>query len=94
MDTTILWLIFGFAGQALFAARFIIQWIKSEKEKKSVIPIHFWYFSLFGGLVMFIYAIHLRDPVFILGQFSGLFIYARNLYLIYQEKKQENKGAQ
>jgi lipid-A-disaccharide synthase-like uncharacterized protein len=82
-----LWLIFGFAGQALFAARFLVQWIKSEKEKRSIIPIHFWYFSLFGGIVMLVYAVHLRDPVFILGQFSGLFVYVRNLYLIHQEKK-------
>lgn len=83
----IFWLIFGFAGQGLFAARFIIQWLKSEKAKKSVIPIQFWYFSLIGGVVMFVYAVHLRDPVFILGQFSGLFIYARNLYFIHQEKQ-------
>lgn len=85
--TDTLWLIFGLIGQGLFAARFLIQWIKSEKVKRSVIPTQFWYFSLIGGLALFIYAIHLRDPVFILGQFSGLFIYARNLYFIRQEKK-------
>lgn len=82
-----LWLAFGFIGQGLFAARFIVQWIKSEKEKKSVVPIHFWYFSFVGGAMLFIYVCHLRDPVLILGQLSGLFIYARNLQLIYKEKK-------
>lgn len=82
-----LWLIFGLAGQGLFAARFVIQWIKSEKAKKSIMPIHFWYFSIIGGFVTFIYALHLGDPVFIIGQFFGLFVYARNLYLIYSEKK-------
>lgn len=81
------WLIFGFAGQALFAARFIVQWFFSEKVKKSIIPIHFWYFSLAGGIVMLIYVIHLRDPVLILGQLSGLLVYGRNLYFIFQERK-------
>lgn len=82
-----LWLIFGFAGQGLFSARFLVQWIKSEKEKKSIMPIHFWYFSLAGGIVMLIYVIHLLDPVLILGQLSGLIVYSRNLYLIHREKK-------
>lgn len=81
------WLTFGFIGQGLFAARFIVQWIKSEKEKKSVVPIQFWYYSFIGGAMLFIYVCHLRDPVLILGQLSGLFIYARNLHLIYKEKK-------
>jgi len=71
--------------------RFIIQWIKSEKEKKSVIPIAFWYFSLLGGTTLLSYAIYRQDPVFILGQSLGVFIYSRNLYLIYNEKKRVNE---
>jgi len=82
-----IWLIIGFAGQMLFAARFIVQWIKSEKVKKSIIPIQFWYLSLAGGFILFIYAVYKKDPVFILGQFCGLFVYARNLYFIQCEKR-------
>ena len=76
------WLILGFTGQAAFFGRFLVQWIVSEKEKRSTIPVAFWYFSIVGGLILLIYAIHLRDPVFILGQSTGLFIYLRNLTLI------------
>jgi lipid-A-disaccharide synthase-like uncharacterized protein len=83
-----IWLIVGFAGQALFSMRFIVQWIQSEREKRSMIPLAFWYFSVAGGLSLLIYAIHRRDPVFIVGQGSGLFIYFRNLYLIYRERRQ------
>ena len=83
-----IWLIIGFAGQALFSMRFLIQWIKSEREKKSMIPIAFWYFSLAGGASLLVYAIHRKDPVFILGQATGLFIYIRNLYLIYRERRE------
>ena len=84
-----MWLVIGFAGQAMFSMRFIIQWIMSEREKRSMIPLAFWYFSLAGGASLLIYAIHRRDPVFILGQASGLFIYVRNLYLIYRERHQK-----
>jgi lipid-A-disaccharide synthase-like uncharacterized protein len=81
------WLIVGFAGQAMFSMRFIIQWLKSERMKKSVIPIAFWYFSVAGGAALLLYAIHRKDPVFIVGQGAGLFIYARNLYFIFMDKK-------
>ncbi len=81
------WLIIGFIGQFLFSMRFMIQWIKSEKEKKSVIPMAFWYFSLLGGTTLLTYAIYKQDPVFILGQSLGIFIYTRNIYLIYNEKR-------
>ncbi len=74
-------------GQLLFTARFVVQWLRSEKEKKSVIPKAFWYLSIGGGLVLLAYAVHKKDPVFILGQFSGLFIYLRNIQLIRKEKK-------
>jgi lipid-A-disaccharide synthase-like uncharacterized protein len=85
-----IWLGVGFLGQALFSARFIVQWLKSEKEKKSVFPIAFWYFSIGGGVTLLAYAIYREDPVFILGQGSGLFIYARNLYFVLNEKPAEN----
>ncbi len=78
-------LILGFAGQAFFSARFLAQWIASERERKSVVPLSFWYFSVGGGALLLIYAILRKDPVFILGQGAGLIIYARNLYLIHKE---------
>lgn len=73
-------------GQLLFSARFVVQWLKSEKEKKSVIPTAFWYFSISGGIVLLTYALHKQDPVFILGQTLGLFIYLRNVQLIRKER--------
>jgi len=85
--TTTTWLIVGFAGQALFSARFLLQWLASERKKKSVMPVGFWFFSIGGSLLLLTYAIHRQDPVFILGQSAGLFIYMRNLQLIYKEKK-------
>ncbi len=87
MDKETSWLIIGFLGQALFSARFLIQWLASERAKKSVMPVLFWYFSIFGGTTLFIYAIHKQDPVFIVGQGSGLLIYARNLYFVLRAKK-------
>jgi lipid-A-disaccharide synthase-like uncharacterized protein len=77
-----LWLIVGFTGQALFSARFLVQWIASERAKRSVVPQAFWYFSLLGSLTLLAYAIYKHDPVFILGQAAGIFIYLRNLYFI------------
>lgn len=81
------WVIFGLAGQFLFMCRFLVQWIASEKAKRSVIPVAFWYFSIGGGLMLFAYALYRQDPVFVLGQALGLFIYIRNLLLIYREKQ-------
>ena len=75
-------IVVGFAGQGLFAMRFIIQWLTSEKQAKSVIPIAFWYFSIGGGSVLFLYAVWREDLVFMSGQGLGLFIYLRNLYFI------------
>jgi lipid-A-disaccharide synthase-like uncharacterized protein len=85
MDYEPVWLIIGFLGQALFSLRFIVQWIKSERMRRSVVPLAFWYFSLAGGVTLFAYAVHRMDPVFILGQGSGIFIYLRNLWLIHRE---------
>lgn len=79
------WMIAGFAGQALFASRFLVQIAASERQRRSVVPKAFWYLSLSGGLLLLCYAISIRDPVFILGQSTGLLIYLRNLWLIRQE---------
>ncbi|HMO45363.1 MAG TPA: lipid-A-disaccharide synthase N-terminal domain-containing protein [Rubrivivax sp.] len=83
------WLVLGigFAGQALFSARFLVQWIASERQRKSVMPVLFWYFSLGGGLTLFIYAMYREDPVFMLGQGFGLVVYIRNLWLIRHERR-------
>ena len=79
-----LWLGIGLLGQAMFSARFLIQWIASERRRESVIPVPFWYFSIAGGLILLAYAIYRLDPVFILGQCAGVFIYVRNLYFIHR----------
>lgn len=84
------WIILGFLGQALFTMRFLVQWLASEKAKKSVIPLSFWFFSIGGGLLLLIYALYKGDPVFIVGQGLGVFIYLRNLWLIINEKKAKN----
>ncbi len=81
------WVVVGLGGQMLFSMRFIIQWLRSEQAGRSVIPLAFWYFSVAGGVVLLSYAIHRRDPVFILGQAGGLIIYARNLRLIHKERQ-------
>ncbi len=86
----LIFLIIGFIGQGLFASRFIVQWIYSEKKGESHIPIIFWYLSIFGGIGLLIYAIFRKDPVIILGQTFGLFIYLRNLILIYNKKNEKN----
>ena len=87
-----LWLIVGFVGQGLFSARFVVQWLASERARRSVVPVAFWFFSLGGGATLLAYAIYRRDPVFILGQAAGLFIYARNLMLLRRES-QERRSA-
>lgn len=85
--TELIWVVIGFVGQALFAGRFFVQWIASELKKQSVVPIYFWYFSLGGGATLLAYAIYKLDPVFIVGQATGLIIYLRNLMLISRHKK-------
>jgi lipid-A-disaccharide synthase-like uncharacterized protein len=81
-----LWTLVGFGGQFLFMMRFIYQWLASEKAKKSVMPEAFWYFSLGGGIIVFIYALHQQDLVFILGQGLGVLIYLRNIYFIWRHR--------
>ncbi|MFA6473068.1 MAG: lipid-A-disaccharide synthase N-terminal domain-containing protein [Candidatus Latescibacterota bacterium] len=80
------WLAFGLFGQLLFSARFFLQWLASEKAKMSVVPVAFWWLSIFGALVLLIYAIYRQDPIFILGQSAGFLIYTRNLYFTRKRK--------
>jgi lipid-A-disaccharide synthase-like uncharacterized protein len=78
------WLVLtvGFGGQALFSMRFIVQWLASERARRSVVPVAFWYLSLGGGSLLLVYALYREDPVFVFGQAAGLVIYVRNLWLI------------
>ncbi|MGH6624441.1 MAG: lipid-A-disaccharide synthase N-terminal domain-containing protein [Burkholderiaceae bacterium] len=93
MEHSPLWLVIGFVGQGLFSMRFVIQWLKSERAKKSIVPVAFWYFSLAGGTALLAYAIHRGDPVFIVGQGAGLLIYLRNLWLIYRDPRDDAAAA-
>jgi len=83
------WVLLGFAAQAFFTMRFVVQWIASERVGKSVIPIAFWWFSIGGGLLLLVYALYRRDPVFIAGQSFGVFVYLRNLYFVLRERRQQ-----
>lgn len=89
MTGATMWLVIGFIGQGLFGMRFIAQWIYSEKQGRSRIPMVFWYFSVAGGATLLAYAIYKVDPVFIAGQAGGLLIYGRNLMLIHRERAAE-----
>ena len=86
-DSLTLWALLGFCGQGIFAARFIVQWMHSERVGRSEIPLAFWYISLAGGATTLLYAIHIANAVFIVGQASGLLVYARNLHLIFRERR-------
>ena len=81
------WVAIGLAGQAMFSMRFIVQWVSSERAHRSVVPVAFWWFSLAGGTILFAYACYRTDPVFIIGQSTGLLIYTRNLWLIRAERR-------
>jgi lipid-A-disaccharide synthase-like uncharacterized protein len=91
--TEILWLGLGFLAQLLFATRFIVQWIASEKARRSIVPETFWYFSFAGGFLLFCYAIYRLDPVFMLGQGTGLLIYARNIQMIWHSRATDAQTA-
>jgi lipid-A-disaccharide synthase-like uncharacterized protein len=80
------WLLVGFLGQALFTARFVVQWLASERRRDSVVPVAFWWLSLLGGGALLSYAISRQDPVIMVGQAMGLFVYVRNLMLVAQAK--------
>lgn len=82
------WVVLGFVGQFLFTMRFLLQWLASEKAGRSIIPVSFWFFSIAGAILLFVYAIYRRDPVFILGQGLGILIYVRNLALIARERRE------
>jgi lipid-A-disaccharide synthase-like uncharacterized protein len=90
--TLTVWIAVGFAGQLLFSARFIVQWVMSERKGRSYIPMAFWYFSIAGGMTLLAYAIHRQDPVFIAGQAFGLIIYLRNLTLISRQRDNAAEG--
>jgi lipid-A-disaccharide synthase-like uncharacterized protein len=81
------WVTLGFVGQGVFTARFLVQWLASEKRSESVIPVAFWWLSLMGGTTLLVYAIHRRDPVFVVGQSLGLLVYARNLMLVHRKRQ-------
>lgn len=85
------WLLFGLLAQLLFAARFLVQWISSERAGKSVIPFAFWVFSIGGGLMTLLYGLAKREPVIIFGQGLATIIYLRNVVLIFRERRQHTK---
>jgi lipid-A-disaccharide synthase-like uncharacterized protein len=87
------WLILGFAAQALFTMRFLVQWIASERAGHSVIPLAFWIFSIGGGVLLLAYALYRRDAVFIAGQAFGVFVYLRNLYFVLRDRKASPSAA-
>lgn len=82
------WVILGFVAQAFFTMRFVVQWVATERARKSIIPIAFWYCSIGGGILLFVYALYRRDPVFIAGQGFGVFVYLRNLYFVLRERRE------
>jgi lipid-A-disaccharide synthase-like uncharacterized protein len=82
------WVILGFVAQAFFTMRFVVQWIASERARRSVIPVAFWFFSIGGGALLLVYALYRKDPVFIAGQALGLVVYVRNLYFIVMHRRQ------
>jgi lipid-A-disaccharide synthase-like uncharacterized protein len=88
LDAEHVWIGIGLLGQGLFGARFLVQWIASERSRKSVVPLPFWYLSLGGGFILLAYAVYRADPVFIVGQAMGFFIYLRNIVLIFRERRQ------
>ena len=86
MTTEQVWIGVGLLGQAMFSARMLLQWIASERRRRSVVPRAFWYFSIAGGITLLLYAIYRKDPVFIVGQGAGLLVYARNVYFIHTRR--------
>lgn len=88
MSENSIWIAIGLLGQLFFTSRFLVQWIVSERRRESVIPLAFWWFSLLGGVTLLTYAIWRQDPVFILGQATGLVVYARNLTLIGRRQRE------
>jgi lipid-A-disaccharide synthase-like uncharacterized protein len=81
------WVVLGLVAQALFTARFLVQWIASERAGHSVIPLAFWVFSIGGGILLLVYALYRKDLVFIAGQAFGVFVYTRNLYFVVRDRR-------
>ncbi|MFC0283314.1 lipid-A-disaccharide synthase N-terminal domain-containing protein [Camelimonas abortus] len=88
-----LWLALGLFGQALFAMRFVVQWLASERAGRSVVPVAFWFFSIGGGVITLVYGLYRREPVIILGQALSVLIYVRNLMLIRRSGQRESESA-
>ena len=93
IDKADMWLLIGIVGQLMFTARFLVQWIASERAGKSVIPVVFWLFSIGGGLITLVYGIYRREPIIIMGQALSIFIYIRNLMLIFKNRGKTETGA-
>ena len=93
MSNFTFWLIVGFLGQGLFTARFLVQWLASEKQRAVVVPPAFWWLSILGGVALLSYAVQRRDPVIIVGQSMGLFVYARNLKLEAKKRRRAERAA-
>lgn len=91
---SMVWIMVGFLGQAAFSSRFLIQWVVSEKNRKTTVPEAFWWMSLIGGVALFAYFVWRQDAIGVLGQSSGLVVYARNLRLIYKERRRANRAAE
>lgn len=89
MTSDQIWMAVGFLAQGMFSMRFLAQWIATERAKRSVVPMIFWYLSIVGGALLLTYAIHRKDPVFIVGQSAGLFVYFRNIYIIKFKERPE-----
>ena len=87
------WLAFGYFAQLLFTGRMLVQWLATEKKKQSVVPVHFWWLSLFGGAMLLVYFLRRGDPVGVIGQLFGVIVYARNLMLIFRRPAPEEAGA-
>ena len=87
------WVLLGFVAQFMFTMRFVVQWIASERAGRMVMPIAFWFFSIGGGVLLFAYSLYIRDPVFILGQGFGVFVYLRNLYFELRDRRREAQAA-
>src|SRR5215475_13400333 len=87
------WVALGYVAQIMFTMRFVVQWVASERAGKMVMPIAFWFFSIGGGTLLLVYALYIRDPVFILGQAFGNFVYLRNLYFVLRDRRRERMQA-
>jgi lipid-A-disaccharide synthase-like uncharacterized protein len=87
------WVALGYVAQIMFTMRFVVQWVASERAGKMVMPLAFWFFSIGGGTLLLVYALYIRDPVFILGQAFGNFVYMRNLYFVLRDRRRERTQA-